>query len=62
MMEKKKCSELSNSEIKLYMETLSNMFENKKNELTKICEDMEEIENEYLSAKRELDIRKNILW
>jgi hypothetical protein len=62
MMEKKKCSDLSNSEIKLYMETLSNMFENKKNELTKICEDMEEIENEYLSAKRELDIRKNILW
>ena len=61
-MEKKKCSDLSNSEIKLYMETLSNMFENKKNELTKICEDMEEIENEYLSAKRELDIRKNILW
>ena len=32
----------------------------KKNELIKICEEMNNIEKEYLEAKHELEIRKNI--
>lgn len=59
-MEKIKYNELSNTEIKLRIEVLENSFENKKNELIKICEEMSNIEKEYLEAKHELEIRKNI--
>lgn len=60
-MEKKDCTNMSNSELKIYIETLRNEFESKKAELAKICEMMGDIENEYLSATHELEIRKNIL-
>jgi hypothetical protein len=59
-MGKKNYSEMSNSELKLQIESLTNMFESKKNMLKKICEEMGEIEKEYLKASRELDIRKNM--
>jgi hypothetical protein len=59
-MEKKDCKILSNVELKLYLEVLNNSFEGKKQQLTKICEEMGEIEKEYLNAKHELEIRKNI--
>lgn len=59
-MKKIKYNELSNTEIKLRIEVLENSFENKKNELIKICEEMNNIEKEYLEAKHELEIRKNI--
>ncbi|MBP3630897.1 MAG: hypothetical protein J6J23_05360 [Clostridia bacterium] len=60
-MEKKDCTNMSNSELKIYIETLRNEFESKKAELAKICEMMGDIENEYLSATHELEIRRNIL-
>ena len=59
-MEKRNCSEMNNSDLKLYIESLKNIFESKKIELKKICEEMVDVEKEYLSANRELDIRKNI--
>jgi hypothetical protein len=59
-MKKIKYNELSNTEIKLRIEVLENSFESKKNELIKICEEMNNIEKEYLEAKHELEIRKNI--
>ena len=59
-MKKIKYNELSNTEIKLRIEVLENSFESKKNELFKICEEMNNIEKEYLEAKHELEIRKNI--
>jgi hypothetical protein len=59
-MEKRNCSEMNNSDLKLYIESLKNIFESKKIELKKICEEMADVEKEYLSANRELDIRKNI--
>ena len=59
-MKKIKYNELSNTEIKLRIEVLENSFESKKNELIKICEEMNNIEKEYLEAKLELEIRKNI--
>lgn len=52
--------DMSNAEIKLSMERLTNNFEMKKNKLVELCKEMEEIEREFLSAKKELELRKNI--
>ena len=60
-MEKKNYKEMSNSELKLQIESLRNIFESKKNMLKNICEEMGEVEKEYLNATHELKIRKNIL-
>ena len=60
-MEKRNYKEMSNSELKLQIESLRNIFESKKNMLKNICEEMGEVEKEYLNATHELKIRKNIL-
>ena len=60
-MEKRNYKEMSNSELKLQIESLRNIFESKKNMLKNICEQMGEVEKEYLNATHELKIRKNIL-
>ena len=57
---KTKYTELSNSELKLQIETFKNIFESKKNELKRMCEEMAEVEKEYLKATHELDVRKNL--
>lgn len=59
-METMNYTEMSNSELKLQLEILENLFESKKNSLTKVCAEMNDIEREYLSVKRELEIRRNI--
>lgn len=59
-MEKIDYKELSNSEIKMRIESLKNEFEAKKIKLREICEEMDKIEKEYLLANNELSIRKNI--
>ena len=51
---------MSNAELKICIETLSNKFENKKNALIDICKEMEKTEKEFLKAKNELEIRKNL--
>ena len=61
-MEKRNYKEMSNSELKLQIESLRNIFESKKNMLKNICEEMGEVEKEYLAAAHELEIRKNILF
>ena len=61
-MEKRNYKEMSNSELKLQIESLRNIFESKKNMLKNICEEMGEVEKEYLNATHELKIRKNILF
>ena len=60
-MEKRNYKEMSNSELKLQIESPRNIFESKKNMLKNICEEMGEVEKEYLNATHELKIRKNIL-
>ena len=60
-MEKRNYKEMSNSELKLQIESLRNIFESKKNMLKNICEEMGEVEKEYLNATHQLKIRKNIL-
>jgi hypothetical protein len=59
-MKKQNYNEMSNSEIKMHIDSLRNEFEHKKLELKKICEEMDAIENEYISATNELDIRRNL--
>ena len=61
-MKKRNYKETSNSELKLQIESLRNIFESKKNMLKNICEEMGEVEKEYLDATHELKIRKNILF
>ena len=61
-MKKINYKEMSNSELKLQIESLRNIFESKKNMLKNICEEMGEVEKEYLDATHELKIRKNILF
>lgn len=53
-------SEMSNTELKLCLETLTQEFESKKTELISICESMDKIEKKYIKAKQELEIRKNL--
>lgn len=55
-----KYSEMSNSELKLVIEQLTQEFENKKIKLIQFCEEMNEIEKKYLKAKNELNMRKNL--
>ena len=59
-MKKENYNNMSNSELKLAIETLSNEFEAKKTQLVKICEEMDGIEKKYLAVKHELDNRKNL--
>lgn len=59
-MRDKKYNEMSNSEIRMLIETLKNEFESKKIKLRTICEEMDEIEKEYLDANNELKVRKNL--
>jgi hypothetical protein len=51
---------MGNSELKMYIEQLSNEFEAKKIKLKELCENMDKIEREYLKAKHELEIRRNL--
>lgn len=60
MFEKKDTKGLSNAELKIYLTNLENEFEGKKIKLREICEEMDAIEEEYLSAKQEMEIRKNL--
>ena len=53
-------NEMSNAELKLCIEVLENKFNSLKTKLISIGEEMEAIEKEYLKAKQELEIRKNL--
>ena len=59
-MKKVNYNEMSNSEIRIRIETLKNEFEAKKIKLRELCEEMDKIEKEYLDANNELSVRKNI--
>ena len=56
-----KFSEMSNADIKLRLKTLEDLFDVKRKEIMKICDEMKELENEYVSGKNELELRKNVI-
>lgn len=55
-----KYNEMSNTELKIHLETLYQEFESKKNNLIQLCEEMSSIEKKYINVKNELEIRKNL--
>ena len=59
-MEIKNCSELSNSEIKEYIESLNNEFEATKAKIKDLCTKLTEIEHAYTAAQTEINIRRTI--
>lgn len=59
-MEQIDYSGLSNSELKEATIKLENEFEAQKAKITKECERLQEIENEYVKVQREINTRKVI--
>lgn len=59
-METKNCSEMSNAEIKQHMMTLENEFEAKKAKIKELCEELKKLEDEYIKAQNEINLRKTI--
>ena len=61
-MEFKNVKDLSNAEIKLYQESLKNMFDVLKNEIKEKCDDLEKIDVEYSKTEQELKIRQGNIY
>lgn len=59
-MEPRKCSDMSNVEIKQYLLTLENEFEAKKAKVKEMCEELKDIEEEYIKAQNEMNLRKTV--
>lgn len=59
-MERKDCSEMSNSDLKAYISTLENEFEAKKSKMKEICNELKEIEDAYNDAQNEIKIRRTV--
>ena len=53
-------SKMSNTELKLKINSLIDEFEAKKTEIIKKCKELEAIQAEYDAVNSELDLRKNI--
>lgn len=59
-MEKKKCSELNNMELKEYSISIENEFEAKKAKLQELCEELADLEDVYNEIQNEMKIRRTI--
>lgn len=57
-MDRTDYNNMTNTELKLCIETIQNEFEAKKQEMIKLCEDMENIQNRYNAVNAEINIRK----
>lgn len=59
-MDRTDYNNMTNSELKLAMETLQNEFDIKKSEMLKLCEEIEQIQKKYNAINGEINLRKNI--
>ncbi len=59
-MEKKKCSDLNNSELKEYLLSVENEFNAKKAEIKILCDELAELETIYENIQSEMKIRTTI--
>ena len=57
-MDRTDYNNMTNTELKLCIETIQNEFEAKKQEMIKLCEDMKNIQNRYNAVNAEINIRK----
>lgn len=56
-MGKRNFKEMSNSEIKIEMRNLENLYENKKMKVVALINELKELDDEYINAKEELNNR-----
>lgn len=56
-MGKHNFKEMSNSEIKIEMRNLENLYENKKMKVVALINELKELDDEYINAKEELNNR-----
>ena len=61
-MTNKNLKELSNTELNLYKKDLENEYEAIKNKITKLCDELSNVERKYNSVETELKIRKNNIY
>jgi uncharacterized coiled-coil DUF342 family protein len=59
-MDRTDYSNMTNSELKLAIETLQNEFDAKKSTMLKLCEEIEEIQKKYNAINGEINLRKNM--
>jgi uncharacterized coiled-coil DUF342 family protein len=59
-MDRTDYNNMTNSELKLAIETLQNEFDAKKSEMLKLCEEIEEIQKKYNAINGEISLRKNM--
>ena len=59
-MDRTDYNNMTNTELKLCIETILNKFEAKKSEMIKICHELEDIQKEYNDINNEINLRKNI--
>lgn len=59
-MDRTDYNNMSNTELKLCIETLQNEFDVKKNEIVKLCSELENIQRKYNEINAEINLRKNI--
>lgn len=59
-MERKDYSSMSNSELKLLLETINNEFEAKKSSILRLCEELESLKLKYDNINNEINSRKNL--
>lgn len=60
MEEIKDYTKMSNSEIKLHLESINMEFEAKKAKAIKLFEEMKQLQNEYAKVENEIKIRREI--
>lgn len=59
-MDRTDYNNMTNTELKLCLETLENEFNAKKNEIEKLCDDLKEIQKKVRKVDNEISLRKNI--
>lgn len=57
-MELKNIKELSNSELGLYKKELENYYEVLKTKISKLCDELELVDKEYVKLEKEILIRQ----
>lgn len=59
-MDRTDYNNMSNTELRICIETLQNEFDAKKNEIIKLCSELEDIQRKYNEINTEINLRKNI--
>lgn len=61
-MDFKDVKQLTNTEISLYKKELENEYETIKTKINKLCDELEQLDKEYVKVENEVGVRKNRLF